>query len=268
MTVDLHELEQLLNIQFRDSTLLQQALTHRSYANETSSPVIHNERLEFLGDSILDFLVADLVYRRFPDVSEGELTRWRSALVRTESLARLATEIRLGDFLFTGKGERKFTGRPRQNLLCRGFEAVIGAIFVDAGLEAVRGFVLPRLLVLLDDIIENELYFDARSVLQEKAQAEIHITPHYRVIGSIGPEHEKDYIVQVIIGQTLMGEGKGRSKRAASQAAAAVALEKITKEGWAGVDINASHSPTPVSEVPVIPDEALPNMNSGLLEDH
>lgn len=248
MTIDLHEFEQILGIQFRDKSLLQQALTHRSYANEAHEPVIHNERLEFLGDSVLDFLVAELVYQHFPNVSEGELTRWRSALVRTESLARLATEIRLDEFLFTGKGEKKFTGRPRQNLLCRGFEAVIGAILVDVGLEAVRGFVLPRLLVLLNDIIENALYFDARSVLQEKAQAEIHVTPHYRVVGSEGPEHEKDYIVQVIIGEMLVGEGKGRSKRTASQAAAGVALEKITAEGWGSLASqiakdNLAHNP-------------------------
>jgi ribonuclease-3 len=245
MTIDLHEFEQLLGRQFADTQVLRQALTHRSFANEVSETVIHNERLEFLGDSVLDFLAAELVYQRFPGVTEGELTRLRSALVRTESLARLATEIRLGDFLFTGKGEKKFTGRPRQNLLCRGFEAVIGAMFVDAGLDTVRGFILPRFAVLLHDIVEQALYFDARSVLQEKTQAEIHITPTYRVIGSEGPEHEKNYIVQVVIGETLMGEGKGRSKRAASQAAAEVALQKIIADGWGSLVTTVTLPPNP-----------------------
>ncbi len=221
--------ESVLGIKFHDPGLLTQALTHTSFVNEYDgdSAVGDNERLEFLGDAVLDIVVADLLYRRFPNAGEGVLTQLRAALVKTESLAQIGLNFRLGDFLRMGHGEEISGGRERLTILCRGFEAVIGAIYLDRGLSAVVDFVTPSLLNLLDEVIANKLHIDARSELQERVQARLNITPGYRVAGAAGPEHEKEFRVEVTIGDTVIGSGVGRSKRAAAQEAARSALEQL-----------------------------------------
>lgn len=222
-----------LGIEFRDPGLLTQALTHRSFVNEYEGEGVarDNERLEFLGDAVLDLIVADLLYRLYPTVDEGELTRLRAALVKTASLARLGAGCRLGEFLRIGHGEELSGGRERLSTLCQAFEAVVGAIYLDQGLSAVSDFVMPRLLELLDHIIDNSLHIDARSELQERIQARLNITPDYRVAGAEGPEHAKEFRVEVAIGDALIGSGIGGSKRAAAQEAARAALKQIEADG-------------------------------------
>jgi len=230
--VEFNEFEAIMDVHFQNVELLRRALTHRSYVNEINDEVKDNERLEFLGDAILDFVVADMLFRRFPDVSEGELTQLRSALVRTDSLALLAADCRLGDFLLIGKGEENNNGRSRVSNLCRGFEAVIGAMYIDGGLDVVKRFVLPRLEQLLDYVLEHQLHKDARSVLQERSQAELRFTPVYRLVDAAGPDHEKEFLIEVVVGDITIGEGIGTSKRAAAQSAARAALLRLEEEGW------------------------------------
>jgi ribonuclease-3 len=223
--------QQGIGLRFHDQTLLQQALTHRSYVNEhEDADLIDNERLEFLGDAVLDFVSGDMLFRRFPDALEGELTRLRAALVRTESLASLARLCALGEALRMGKGEENSGGRERLNNLCGGFEALIGALYIDQGLDAVKAFVTPLLLRRLEIIIAEQLDKDPRSLLQERSQAVYGKTPEYRFVESSGPEHEKAFTFEVLIGDWVAGRGVGRSKQAAAHAAAYDALEKLDKD--------------------------------------
>lgn len=231
LSTHLQEFEAIINVQFQEPQLLRRALTHRSFVNEAESEVRDNERLEFLGDAILDFIVAEMLFRRFPDVSEGDLTQLRAALVRTESLASLASDVQLGEYLLIGKGEENSGGRTRANNLCRGFEAVVGAVYIDSGLAVVEAFVLPRLERLLDYVLKHNLHQDARSILQERSQAELRHTPSYHVVGSLGPEHEKEYLIEVRIARVGVAKGTGTSKRAAAQDAARVALVAVD-DGW------------------------------------
>jgi len=226
--------EKVLGIQFNDPALLTQALTHRSFVNEYDGEetILDNERMEFLGDAILDVIVADMLFKRFPDVSEGELTQLRAALVKTESLAALAVKFNLGTYLRIGRGEESSGGRERQNNLCRGFEAVIGAMYLDSNIKTVEKFVLPSLSELLDYVLENNLHIDARSQLQERIQATLSITPSYRVAGADGPDHAKEFHVEVIIGETIIGTGVGTSKRSAAQEAARAALQHLEEKGF------------------------------------
>lgn len=229
----LRSFEGIIGITFEDPALLTQALTHPSFVNEYEGEedVRDNERLEFLGDAVLDLLVADMLYRKFPLVDEGELTQLRAALVKTESLAQLGTSCRLGEYLRIGHGEEKSGGRERLTILCRAYEAVVGAIYLDQGMSAVVDFVLPPLLELLDKIVENELHIDARSQLQERVQARLNITPDYRVAGAEGPEHAKQFRVEVTIGESLIASGFGGSKRAAAREAARAALKQLEADG-------------------------------------
>jgi len=223
--------EEQIGVSFHNRELLTQALTHRSFVNEYDGDALDNERLEFLGDAVLDLIVADLLYRKFPLVDEGELTQLRAALVKTESLAHLGVNCRLGEYLRIGHGEELSGGRERQTILCRAFEAVIGAIYLDRGLEAVKDFVVPPLLDLLNHIISEGLHIDARSELQERVQARLNITPDYHVAGAEGPEHAKRFRVEVAIGDKLIGRGSGGSKRAAAQDAARAALKQLEADG-------------------------------------
>ena len=225
--------EDVLGIRFENPALLTQALTHRSFVNEYEgkATVRDNERLEFLGDAVLDLIVADMLYRKYPQVDEGALTQLRAALVKTESLAYLGADCRLGEYLRIGHGEELSGGRQRLTILCRAYEAVIGAIFLDRGLNIVVDFVVPPLLDLLDFIVENSLHIDARSELQERIQARLNITPDYRVTGSEGPEHAKEFHVEVAIGDAIIGSGIGSSKRSAAQEAARIALQQLEAGG-------------------------------------
>lgn len=217
-----------MDLKFNDPLLFKQALTHRSYINEHgTSDTGDNERLEFLGDAVLDFLVGDMLYQRYTEMPEGDLTRLRAALVRTESLAVLAQQLGLGNAIRMGKGEETTGGRERQTNLCAAFEALVGALYLDQGLPAVEEFVIPHLNPLLEQIITAALDRDARSSLQEWSQAELNLTPIYRTVSSSGPDHQKEFLVEVLIGEAVAGQGTGRSKQSGAQAAARSALDNI-----------------------------------------
>ncbi len=224
---DLEEFSARLGVAFRDPSLLSRALTHRSYLNENPGSVLEdNERLEFLGDAVIDFVVAGFLYHRFPEMDEGELTALRAALVRAETLAAFARQIELDRYLRLGLGEEENGGRQRATLLCATFEAVTGAIYLDHGLERARAFIDPLVRPALEHIRADELYKDAKSEFQVWAQARYNITPHYRVSASEGPDHARTFTVQAMVGAEVWGEGRGRSKQLAAQAAAAEALAR------------------------------------------
>jgi ribonuclease III len=230
--MNIDQFQKEIGLHFADLSLLQQAMTHRSYVNEHSdNDLIDNERLEFLGDAIIDFVVGDMLYQRFPVITEGELTRLRAALVRTESLAVLAQQCGIGETLRMGKGEEASGGRERPNNLCGAFEALIGALYLDQGLEAVRAFVMPQVNPLLENVIAEASDKDARSLLQEWSQAQHNLTPVYRTVSEAGPDHEKEFTVEVLVGEHAVGTGVGRSKQSAAQAAARAALANIARGG-------------------------------------
>ncbi|MBP7693136.1 MAG: ribonuclease III [Anaerolineales bacterium] len=215
--------------EFRDPSLLQRALTHRSYLNEHPEVFEDNERLEFLGDAVLDFLAAALLYNRLPEMKEGRLTRLRAALVRTEQLAALAGQVGIGDRVRLGKGEEESGGRQRRTLLCDTFEAVVGAYFLDSGIDAVRVFIEPLFQPVLDEVLPAEMDNDAKSRLQEWAQAERSLTPRYVIVHDSGPDHEREFTAEVFIGDESWGQGRGSSKRVAEQAAAVAALLRLER---------------------------------------
>jgi ribonuclease-3 len=225
----MHEtLEDTSGIHFENTSLLQQALIHRSYIYETAGEGLSsNERLEFLGDSILAFISADFLYRTFPELNEGELSDLRAALVRRETLATFAQEINLGNFLLMGKGEQ--SSGVSQRVLASAFEAVLGALFLDQGIEAVQEFLKPRLEPLAQNIVSKRLFKDQKSLFQEQAQAQVGITPTYRLVSQEGPSHNREFTVEVLLGDEVAGRGQGRNKQAAEQEAAHAAL---LNKGW------------------------------------
>lgn len=224
---DFRLLEEKLGVAFRDRSLLSRAMTHRSYLNENPEAALEdNERLEFLGDAVLDFVVGAYLYHHFPEMDEGELTSLRAALVRAKTLARFARELDLGRFLRLGFGEAESGGRERTPLLCATFEAVIGALYLDQGLDKVQALVEQFIGPALVEIMAESLHKDAKSEFQVWAQAMYNMTPHYKVVESSGPDHAKTFTVQVLVGQTVWGEGSGRSKQLAEQAAASMALAR------------------------------------------
>jgi ribonuclease-3 len=223
--------EKILNLNFIDKTLLLRALTHRSYLNENPDFILgDNERLEFLGDAVLDFLTAEYLYHRFPEMREGGLTSLRAALVRTESLANLAHKIDLGRCLYLGHGEEAGGGRRRLAVLCGAFEALVGALYLDQGLAAVEAFVKPLFDPEIEHILADDLDKDPKSLLQELSQAELEITPSYRTISESGPDHAKEFVVEAVIGRQVYGRGVGRSKQAAARVAAQHALVQLRRE--------------------------------------
>lgn len=214
-------------LHFADMGLLKRALTHRSYVNEHPEILEDNERLEFLGDAVLDFLTGAWLYNRFPEMDEGQLTRLRSALVRTEQLAAFAQDIQMGEAMLLGRGEEATGGRARQALLCGAFEALVGALYLDSGLEKVMAFMEPRLEPAAEVVLEDESLFDARSLLQIWAQANVGETPRYRTVSSHGPDHAREFVVEVSLQRKSLGQGRGRSKQEAAQRAASEALSQI-----------------------------------------
>jgi ribonuclease-3 len=229
---NLQELETRLGLQFKDKSLLLRALTHRSYLNENLGTVLEdNERLEFLGDAVLDFLVGAYLYHRFPEMKEGDLTSLRAALVRTETLADFARQLDVGRFLLLGLGEADSGGRDRTPLLCAAFEALTGAIYLDQGLEAVKKLTEPLIGPALVTIMDDSLHIDAKSEFQVWAQAHFNITPRYVVVGSSGPDHAKMFAVEARVGDMVWGVGNGRSKQSAAQAAAGDALKRVEAMG-------------------------------------
>jgi ribonuclease-3 len=225
---ELSELEGAIGFEFADKSLLQRAITHRSYLNEHPDfPLEDNERLEFLGDAVLDFVTGEYLYNRFPELAEGPLTSLRSVLVRRRTLARFAQELDLGGFLLMGHGEAESGGRNRAATLCAALEAVVGALYLDAGLEAVRSFIMPFVEPEVARALEGRWDKDAKSLLQELVQGQMQRTPHYRTIDERGPDHAKEFTVQVVIDGVAYGQGSGPSKQQAAQAAAAEALGQL-----------------------------------------
>lgn len=221
------ELAERLGLEFSDMLLLSRALTHRSYLNEHNEALEDNERLEFLGDAVLDFAVGAWLYHQFPEMPEGDLTRMRSALVYTEQLANFAREIRLGDAMRLGRGEAQAGGRVRSALLCDTFEALIGALYLDGGITAVERFIHPILETAADDIIINRKNEDPKSLLQEWAQSQGYQAPQYYTRNAYGPDHSKVFEVEVIIGGEIYASGSGPSKQVAAKDAAHKALVKL-----------------------------------------
>jgi ribonuclease-3 len=221
------DLAERLGLHFTNLHLLVRALTHRSYVNENSNAIEDNERLEFLGDAVLDFVVGAWVYNHFPEMQEGDLTRMRSALVRTDTLAEFARRLDLGPALRLGRGELASGGRQRDNLLCATFEAVIGAMYLDMGVPAVETFVEPLLTDVSSKVISQEEIYDPKSTLQEWTQSNKLGTPRYITVASSGPDHARVFIVEVQVNGKAYGRGEGTSKQAAAQAAAQAALESL-----------------------------------------
>lgn len=229
--INISKVETSLNLTFSDKTLLRRALTHRSYLNENPDyPLESNERLEFLGDAVLDFITGEYLYHRFPEMAEGRLTNLRSALVRTERLAQFAADINLGDHLFLGRGEEESGGRQRLALLCDAFEALIGALYLDQDLKAVRQFVYDKIEPALQEILSLDIDKDAKSRLQEMAQSLYRLTPTYRTVREQGPDHAKEFTVEALIGDKIYGQGRGLNKQTAAQAAAQQALKQLQQE--------------------------------------
>lgn len=221
-------LEDALGLHFQNASLLQTALTHRSFIYERAGAGQEcNERLEFLGDSVLACITADFLYRTFPELNEGELSLVRAMLIKGDTLAQFANEIELNKFLRMGKGERK--AKSSQRILASAFEALLGAIFLDQGLEAVSVYLLPRIRPLANQIVERRLFKDSKSRFQELAQEHEGITPIYRLASQEGPSHDREFTVEVLLGEQVAGVGQGRNKQTAEQAAASVALES---RGW------------------------------------
>jgi len=222
-------LRERVGLQFRDDQLAVRALTHRSFANEHPGKWEDNERLEFLGDAVLDFVSGAWVYRRFPDSPEGRLTRLRSALVRTETLADLARKLDLGSLLRLGRGEEETGGRERPANLCGAFEALVGALYLDRGIDAARQFLEPLFEEAVARILGEQGEIDAKSLPQEWSQAERSLTPRYVTAEERGPDHEREFTVEVYLGEELWGAGVGPSKQTAAQAAALEALRRLRK---------------------------------------
>lgn len=228
--MDFSEFEKKVGFVFNDKELIERAFTHRSFLNENRASVKeHNERLEFLGDAVLELAVTDFLFHKYPERPEGELTAFRASLVNTQSISASAMELGMNDFLLLSKGEAKDTGRARQYILANTFEAFIGALYLDQGYDAAQKFIENTLFPKIDVIVEKRLWQDAKSFFQEKAQ-EVHgVTPTYELIDEAGPDHDKKFIVAVLIGEERIAEGQGQSKQEAEQAAARKGLDV---KGW------------------------------------
>ncbi|MBP9836858.1 MAG: ribonuclease III [Candidatus Pacebacteria bacterium] len=227
---DIEILQDLLKVIFKDTALLLSAITHRSYLNEHRDATWdHNERLEFLGDAVLELVVTDFLFAKYPEKPEGELTAVRAALVNTNSLCNASEILGINKFLLMSKGESKDEGRARQYILANVFEACIGAIYLDQGYEAARNFIAERLFANTEKIVEKRLWQDAKSRFQELAQERASITPTYETLSQDGPDHDRVFTVGVFLRHEKVAEGKGRSKQEAEQQAAQMA---VVAKGW------------------------------------
>ena len=227
---DFKRFQERIGYNFKNERLLEQAFTHRSYINENRGEGReHNERLEFLGDAVLELVVTEFLFAKYPDKPEGDLTSYRAALVNTVSISNSATNLGMNEFLLLSRGEAKDTGRARQIILANAFEAVIGAIYLDQGYESAKKFIAEQLFHKTDEVVEKGLWQDAKSRFQEIAQEKNSVTPSYDVISQTGPDHDKRFVVGVYLGEEQIAAGEGRSKQEAEQVAAQKAL--IAK-GW------------------------------------
>ncbi|MCX6716934.1 MAG: ribonuclease III [Candidatus Taylorbacteria bacterium] len=232
MTSELEKFEKKLGLSFKDKALFTRAFTHRSYLNEHKKQGLeNNERLEFLGDAVLELVITHFLYLKFPDRAEGDLTSYRAALVNTINLGRIATELGINEYLLLSKGEAKDIGRARSIILADTIEALIGAIYLDLGYDEASKFITKYVLGMsdIDLIVKNKLWLDAKSRFQERAQEESGITPSYKLVRETGPDHDKQFTIGVFIGKSQVATGTGPSKQEAEQAAAEKGLEA---KGW------------------------------------
>lgn len=222
---DIQELQNMIGYQFKNPELLRQALTHSSYANEKHSKKYpDNERLEFLGDAVLELVSSEFLFKNYPQMPEGEMTKFRASIVCEPTLAICTKEMNLGKYLFLGKGEDQTGGRTRKSILSDALEAVIGAIYFDGGLEAAKAFVHRFILV---DVEHKKLFHDSKTILQEVVQASYKEELHYVLVKEEGPDHDKRFMVEAMIGDRVIGHGTGHTKKAAEQEAAYEALLKL-----------------------------------------
>ncbi|MEK9167031.1 MAG: ribonuclease III [Patescibacteria group bacterium] len=228
-TTKTKEIEKSLGITFKDKSLLDLAFVHKSYVNEANDKSEQNERLEYLGDAVLELAVTDYLYHKFPGHPEGDLTNWRSALVKGKNLSKVAKKLGLGEFLYLSRGEELSGGREKAYILANTVEAVIGAIYLDSGFEVAREFIMKHIVVLLEDIISQGLDVDPKSRVQELAQEKLNTTPRYELLSETGPDHDKKFVMGIYFGDRLVADGEGSSKQEAEQAAAGNAL---AKQGW------------------------------------
>lgn len=228
--MDFSPFEEKIGVGFKSKSLLETAFTHRSYLNENRRPgAEHNERLEFLGDAVLELVVTEFLFAKYPEKPEGELTAFRAALVNTQSIADAAVKLGMNDFMLLSRGEAKDTGRARNIILANAFEAVIGAIYLDQGYDAARAFIDAQLFHKTDDVVAKRLWQDAKSRFQELAQDKVSVTPTYELTSQSGPDHDKTFVVAAYLGREKVALGEGRSKQEAEQAAAEKAL---AAKGW------------------------------------
>lgn len=219
--IDFSKFEKKLNLKFKNKKLLMQGFCHRSYLNENpDAELANNERLEFLGDAVLELVITEYLYKKYPEKSEGELTNWRASLVNAKILGELAQELGFNDFLLLSKGEAKELGKGRQYILANTFEALIGALYLDQGIKSCEKFIEKYLIKKLPEIIEKGLFKDAKSSFQEEAQEKVGITPIYKVLKEWGPDHARHFIIGVFLNQELVAQGEGSSKQEAENEAA------------------------------------------------
>jgi len=224
--INFSDFEKKINVSFKNKDLLKQAFIHRSYINENGGTGLsHNERLEFLGDAVLELVVTDFLFKKYPSYTEGELTALRSALVNAIIISEVAGKIGMNDYLLLSRGESKDNGKARQYILANTFEALIGAIFLDQGYNIADKFITKTLLPYTEEIVSKKLWRDAKSLVQEKAQEFVSVTPQYSVLSETGPDHDKHFTVGIYFGSLLIAEGKGKSKQEAEQKAAEAALK-------------------------------------------
>ncbi|MEK7564397.1 MAG: ribonuclease III [Patescibacteria group bacterium] len=224
--INFENFEKKTNIFFKDKNLLRQAFTHRSYINENVGvKTSHNERLEFLGDAVLELISTDYLYKKYSNYTEGELTAVRSALVNATIISEVASELGMNDYLLLSKGEAKDHGKARQYILANTYEAYIGAMYLDSNYETVNKFITENLLIKTDEIVNKKLWRDAKSLIQEKAQEFLQVTPAYKVLHEIGPDHNKQFTVGIFFGTSKIAEGNGKSKQEAEVKAAEAALK-------------------------------------------
>jgi len=227
---DFKQFESKIDYHFEDERLLEQAFTHRSYLNENRmSGREHNERLEFLGDAVLELAVTEFLYAKYPEKPEGDLTAYRAALVNTQSISDAAKKLGMNDYLLLSRGEARDIGRARQIILANAFEALIGAIYLDSGYGASQKFIEAQLFHKTDEVVSKRLWQDSKSRLQEIAQEHLRVTPNYELLSQSGPDHDRQFVIGAYIGSEKIAIGEGRSKQEAEQDAAQKAL---AAKGW------------------------------------
>lgn len=227
---DFVQFEKSIGISFKDKSLLRQAFVHRSYINENKDAGFgHNERLEFLGDAVLELVITDYLYKKYSDKTEGELTSYRSALVNSTTLAMVSTKLQMNEYLVLSRGEAKDTGRARQVILANAIEALIGAIYLDQGYDGAQDFIYKNISPLIETVLAEKSWIDSKSLFQERAQDIDGSTPLYKTLKETGPDHDKKFTVGVYVKDKMIATGEGKSKQDAEQAAAKKALEV---KGW------------------------------------